>query len=1582
MSSRILIVLAWIVLLLGNWALLKPAEAACEDYSFQLGQQAATYTYLYTSGGQTQEITANMNYFHGVWSTISTYAEEGPVQAGSSFRIMCTGRSVAAELSHSVSSATSPQSVTTNGAGQFCVTAVGSPSAPLTIQVDIKRVILPSNDAVGTAILGSYDINIDSRSWFTSESAIYVIQPGESLPIIKLNGKLTLTSVGSITARTTVIVTLVGCDGSLRDVDVPDDADDDEADLDPDEYIRLRKQLLRGRSPAPVWLHPATGNVSTVVPVFETFANDATELDFQLRHDSQRAAQDGPLGYGWTHSYHVRIASVNGGPPVRCQKFIYWTEGGRRNAMTPWVPNQCSYFPGSGYMRPPGRNFDVDWPEGTSEPRVFSTNGEESVFDTAGRLKRIRDKRGRTTYFLYDSSGRLATIISPHGRVVTLQYQHATDPKLITKIIDPDQKETILTYENGNLKAITNPLLQTTTYEYDNSRRITRTTVENAPTWHAVYATENIIKDKNQAVIAKVSPGSGMELPTERSAPIVPGIITYTEGCDRVWSMERDRLGRSFKKAATNAAARQVEYGGLSSGANWNRLVKKIDELGGTTQYEWTTDGYVAVQSDALNNVTRYYYEEDRFKDLVTKVLLPGASEPNKGTWEYDYDNDNGDLLAIKDPIRESPDKITTLAYETHPADQGIPNGYYVSALPGRIKKVTATDRNGHVTIYEYNLKGCMTKLTRGAGTGQGALNLVANYEYDNMGRRTKEIVDRPGEASVVTEWTYDALGRERTMTRDPGGLNLLTTRQYDVQGNLTLLTDPRGKKTKFEYDERNRIWKKIEAYGELNLTTEWQYDCRGNLGALIDPNQNPTTFLYDVQDHLTQATDAENYKTTLGRDAAGRLVRLDRFLAPGPNATSAYTVLFSYDKLARPMLQTVDPGGLNLATRAEYLPPGACTCNPATPGTDLPYKLTDPAGKVTFLAYDNLDRRTRIVRKVGDQNATPEGDTDDAVAQIQYDAEGNRTTIIGPENEQIVYEYDAADRRTRRTLYSSATGSLITQYAYDADDNLRTITSPNGNVQTFAYDLANRQVAVNDNVGIVVMYSYDAGDNVIREADGLLRTTRYEYDAVNRLTKVFDPIVETPTDLFTELAYDGVGNRTRMTDNNGVKTGYVYDKLNRLLKTIEDDSPPMATATASTMTSYAYNGLVQTAIADHDGNTTTYGYDSALRMTSTTYPSPGGQVTYAYTAAGKLSTRIDQRNITTTYTYDDLHQLAARAYSGGGFSSRSESFAFDRSGRLISGDNGYVRAEREYDRLGRLTIGRQIYEVDPVTYATTHDYTVAANDARDVLTYPGGRAATRRFDARFRLYEAASGSGVRETWAFDAADQRYSASRANGVGEEIGFDANGRMTRIERSGYYGGIDLSVFSITDYGYDPVGNRMFTRQFPFEANRSESYVHDRRNRLTVMDRGFMDFSETAVSSPLQHTTLAGKQQWTDLDRRGKAKSANILRAQDAAEIEKDFERLSEGAKVTEKGDGVLVAVHEDGTKVIMRKSRDGRKTIEIQAPDKTKTEVRYGKKERPRQEPGNSESSQNKGGESDGTPATGDKSSSSTHPKTG
>jgi len=75
-----------------------------------------------------------------------------------------------------------------------------------------------------------------------------------------------------------------------------------------------------------------------------------------------------------------------------------------------------------------------------------------------------------------------------------------------------------------------------------------------------------------------------------------------------------------------------------------------------------------------------------------------------------------------------------------------------------------------------------------------------------------------------------------------------------------------------------------------------------------------------------------------------------------------------------------------------------------------------------------------------------------------------------------------------------------------------------------------------------------------------------------------------------------------------------------------------------------------------------------------------------------------------------------------------------------------------------------------------------------------------------------------------------------------------------------------------------------------------------------------------------------------------KKATQIDGGDLTKLDKDFEKVSEGAVITNPEPGVTVATHPDGTKFVKRPStKDGRATIEIRDPDGTKTKVRYGDK---------------------------------------
>jgi len=933
------------------------------------------------------------------------------------------------------------------------------------------------------------------------------------------------------------------------------------------------------------------------------------------------------------------------------------------------------------------------------------------------------------------------------------------------------------------------------------------------------------------------------------------------------WSIKRDDKSRLRQTISPNGRVRTQDYGDWLSGSNRYRVTKLTNERGHYRTFDWDGWGNVAARRDEAGNVTLFEYDE-----LFTNKLTR-RTEPDGDEWTYEYDPGTGDLLRITDPLNEhdadplQEDAVVEFQYTSFDEMDGVPPDG--DPLPGRIQFKTKIDRNGHITIREYDFAGNLIQVTRGAD--DPSVSLVTILEHDAMGRTTRRVIER-GDRQIVTQWTYDAMGRQLDSIQDPGtppaNLNLVTSRGWDGHGNLETLTDPKGIITKFEYDHRNRLEKRIDAFGTLNLTTEWFRDGNGNVERQVDPEGHETTYIYNAQNFLTSSTDAEGYVTTYSRDAVGNLVRLDRGLNPGPGGPQ-FSAQLSFDALNRLVQRIVDPDGVHLVTTIDYAIGGAgCSCG--TPGFAIPYRIVDPAGKINYFHYDRLDRRTKIVRKVdGDNGEDP--DADDAATEFAYDPQGNLTALVLAEDERLEFEYDAAHRRNLiRAIHVS--GDIVSSFGYDGASNVSTVTQPNGTVIELAYDGANRLETATDDLGALAAFVYDKNNNVVERSTAIAgQTWTFDYDDADRLWKVFDPIIEAP-DKYTEFLYDDNGNRVEAIDNNGVRTRYVYDALDRLVQMIENYQG--TDDTADTTTSYGYNGARQVSISDHDSHTTNYVYDTALRLWKSQYPDndpPGsGVVEYHHDPAGNVTWHKDQRGVETAYTYNDLHQLTGRSY-GGITPPRSETFHFDRSGNLEVADNDVAQLDFIYDDLGRLDTATQTYVGGPA-YTTQFNYVVAVGDVRRVVTYPNGRAVTETYDARVRLGTIDGGPGVGADFAYDLADRRTDTALGNGVGSVFGFDLANRLTSIQHASQV----ADLFHV-EYGYDAVGNRLFTRSLtPGLADRSELYEYDQRHRLRRMQRGTISPGGDPLPqlvSPLADDDLAAVQEWPidpqspGLDRRG-------------------------------------------------------------------------------------------------------------------
>jgi YD repeat-containing protein len=296
---------------------------------------------------------------------------------------------------------------------------------------------------------------------------------------------------------------------------------------------------------------------------------------------------------------------------------------------------------------------------------------------------------------------------------------------------------------------------------------------------------------------------------------------------------------------------------------------------------------------------------------------------------------------------------------------------------------------------------------------------------------------------------SYDPLGRLKTVTLGTASvdgqpaLNLATSYDYDINGRVIGVTDPRGK---------------------IGTTT---YDAFGRAIATRDPLGNTSTFAYDALGRVILRTAGANL--------------------PGEALAVAYT----YDPVGRVLTERVDPSGLNLLTQYRYAragsddtwnlqevvdPRGALTRSSYN-SLGLPATTTDALNQTWTFEYDNLGRLTEMVDPLGHRTA------------YTVDAIGLNTSLTQDgRSESWAYRADGSLER-----FTDFAGRA-TSYRYDTDGQVLGIDYPAGTADvSFAYDAAGGITLMTDGLGTTT-YGYDAlGRLLSRTRDG--RTVGYTYD-------------------------------------------------------------------------------------------------------------------------------------------------------------------------------------------------------------------------------------------------------------------------------------------------------------------------------------------------------------------------------------------------------------------------------------------------------------------------------------------------------
>lgn len=641
-------------------------------------------------------------------------------------------------------------------------------------------------------------------------------------------------------------------------------------------------------------------------PIFKNILVSVTDVSFPglglstnlVRSFHIRSGYDGVFGYGWTHSYNVRLIKYPDGS-VRVH------EGDGSNS---WF----QVTPSGGYTSPiyTGYSLLPISPTGGFERKY--RNGLIERFDSSGKLESITDPNGNSMTFAYDG-WLLARIIDPTNHITYLGYN---SEGRISSITDPAGRMTLYDYDVfGNLISVTSPTGGVTRYAYDSNHNLVNTTDAEDRCMYFEY-------DTNDRLASEYYEGGKNKLAYlyDENEPSVTVEDALGHQTTYIYGENNELLGITDALGSTYCFHYNTDY----------NLVRFVDANEHETRFTYDDRGNILTSRDALGSVTSFTYDE-RFSKITS--VTDGLGR--KTAFNYD---DRGNLRQTTYPDGSAEiygyDELGNLINKTNRKGQTISysydaNGWLVKkvypdlsdvffAYDSRGNLVRAVDDSGEIS-YDYDMLDRTTRVSypgnniieyRYDATGKRAQmvcpdgsiikysyngigqlvsitdshdQLISSYTYDDVGRRIRRDLGNGAYAVYVYSeafrltgltnyspvsgiissfgYTYDEAGNILTMSTQDGVYRY----QYDPKNQLIGVTCPNGSTTAYEYDAvGNRITviqDGIATYYEVNeldqyisvAGTRYEYDESGNL---IKDGKN--LYQYDSENRLISVTNEQ----------------------------------------------------------------------------------------------------------------------------------------------------------------------------------------------------------------------------------------------------------------------------------------------------------------------------------------------------------------------------------------------------------------------------------------------------------------------------------------------------------------------------------------------------------------------------------------------------------------------------------------------------------------------------------------------------------------------------------------------------
>ena len=777
--------------------------------------------------------------------------------------------------------------------------------------------------------------------------------------------------------------------------------------------------------------------------------------------------------------------------------------------------------------------------------------------------------------------------------------------------------------------------------------------------------------------------------------------------------------------------------------------------------------GKVTSLVDANGNQRVYTYNtgntQIQVKDAVNNVAL---------SWTQNF-NTSGLNTGFIDAASHS----TTIAY----TDTNNP-----------LKPTSVTDRNSHTTSYTYDTFGNVLTATSPRGV---VTTYTWSYTNFALGRLTS-IQEGTKPATTITY--YEPSGLVQTITQpepNNGAGTTTTTYTYDSLGNLLTVIAPGNNTagsitttlnytTDGGYSQSAKIGQPLTVTDNLSHTRHFRYDSQGRTTSTTDALGNQTVFSYNLVGQLLTTT-----LPATGQTGSGNSHITNAYLYVGGPLTS----ITFYDESNTQERQVSRTYGLE----GEALTVTGST-EPATNTYDALYRLKtlkDGNNNTTTYAYNNIGKLSSITMPGSEVIQLTSYDNDGNLLQridgnsvttnyVYNDAESLLTNIQYPATTSlnVSFTYDGYGRQSGMTdstgsqsysygnldeLLSVATtytglSAKTISYTYYPDGSRESMTTPAGTF-SYNYDAAGRPTSVTNPFSETTSWSYQNNDWLQTQTLHNSVTATHTNNAIGQLTRLLNQIGGTTISDFSNITYDGIGNRTSVTASipgatslNGT-TGYTYDSKNQL----------------SQETSTRNGGLTDNFAYDSAGNPTTFKgqtrtYNSNNQQTGTgfSYNNNGNPTTY-----GGSTLTFDPENRMTAYG-----SILTAGYSGNDLRAWKQNFG----GRTYFLYDGFLPIV-ELDNTGAIT--------------ATNTFGAAGLISRRI----GSTSEFYVFDDEGNVSETTnSGGNVLSSYLFNA------------FGDSLGASQTGPFGYRAQSGYYTDSETGLHLLTHRYYDSSGGRFLTR----------------------------------------------------------------------------------------------------------------------------------------------------------------------------